>query len=274
MMFSGTCWSLLNSDMCASRVANQTCRSRQTNAFWRGPELVCSNSHHILPTVSCCWTAQCPHGLGNGTESRPVQKSLRLHQSTAVHVGGSKIVLLLWMPARIPSKCSSVSSILPTQAPLPTRFDSARKTITQLVIHVLTERADAAIIRLAKDPPEGRASIASSVVPGHQPSNVTDQPHNCGMFHQKTAANSRLQNQLVRHKDSTVNLKARFDWSQTLMTEGRAFALTSDLCASSPSACSTTKVCLHFSNVCATAATVSTDESFVDCIAIAPVKRS
>ena len=59
---------------------------------------------------------------------------------------------------------------------LPTRFDFARRTTTQLVMHLLTEIADAAIIWLAEDPPERRASIAFSVVPGHQPSNVTDQP--------------------------------------------------------------------------------------------------
>ena len=171
---------------------------------------------------------------------------------------------------------------------LPTWFNSARRTTTQLIMHLFTKLADAAIIWLAEDPLERRATIASSVTPGHQPSNATDQPHNRGMFQEKTTADSRLQSQLVCHKDSTVNLNARFDWSLALVTVGRTvpwqspmhsgirkIALTSDFVAGSPSACNTTSVCRHVSNVCATAATVSTDESFVDCIAItAPVERS
>ena len=102
------------------------------------------------------------------------------------------------MPARFPSKCSSVSSILPTQPPFSlTWFNCARRTTTQLVMHLFTKLADAAIIWLAEDPPEGRATIAARVVPGHQPSNVTDQPHSRGMFQQKTTADSGLQSQLV-----------------------------------------------------------------------------
>ena len=104
---------------------------------------------------------------------------------------------------------------------LPTRFNSARRTTTQLVMHLFTRHADAAIMWLGEDPPERRATIASSVVPGHQPSNVTDQPHNRGMYQQKATADSRLQSQLVCHKSSTANLNARFDWSLALMTVGR-----------------------------------------------------
>ena len=175
------------------------------------------------------------------------------------------------MPARVPSRCSSVSSILPTQAPSSQRGSTLfEERPTQLVMHLFTKLADAAIIWLAEDPPERRATIASSVVPDHQPSNVTDQPHNRGMFQQQATADSRLQSQLGCHKDSTLNLNARFDWSLALMTAGgpwlgrarctRAFAiaLTSDFVAGSPSACNTTSVCHHVSNVCATAATVST----------------
>ena len=103
---------------------------------------------------------------------------------------------------------------------LPTWFESARRTTTQLVMHMFTKLADAAIVCLTEDPPERRATIASGA-PGHQPSNVTDQPHDRGMFQQKATADSRLQSQLVCHKDSTVNLNARFDWSLALMTAGR-----------------------------------------------------
>ena len=135
-------------------------------------------------------------------------------------------------------------------------------------MHLFTKLADAAIIRLAVDPPKKRATIASSVVPGHQPSNVTDQPHNRGMSQQKATADSRHQSQLVCHKDSVVNLYARFDWSLALMTVGRtvpwqspmhtgafAFALTSDLVRRFT-------ICV-VSNVCATAASVSRDESLL-----------
>ena len=57
-------------------------------------------------------------------------------------------------------------------------------------MHLFTKLAGAAVTRLAEDPPEGRASIASSVVPGYQPSYVTNQPHNRGMFQQKTTADA------------------------------------------------------------------------------------
>ena len=115
---------------------------------------------------------------------------------------------------------------------LPTWFNSAPMTTTQLVMHLLTKLTEAANIWLAKDPPEGRASIASSVVPGNHPSNVTDQPHN--------------------RRDVSAEDDSRF-----------------------PSACSTTSACPHVSNVCATAAIVSTDESFVYFIDItASVERS
>ena len=46
---------------------------------------------------------------------------------------------------------------------------------------------------LPKILPKERASIATSVVPGHQPSTTADQPHNRGMFQQKTTPDSRLQ---------------------------------------------------------------------------------
>ena len=74
---------------------------------------------------------------------------------------------------------------------LPTWFNSARRTTTQLVMHLFTKLADAAVIRLAEDPPEKRATTAPSVVPGHHPSNVTDQPHNRGMSQQKAIPASR-----------------------------------------------------------------------------------
>ena len=122
-----------------------------------------------------------------------------------------------------------------------------------------------------------------TVVPGHQPSNVTDQPHNRGMFQQKTTADSGLQSQLVCHKDPAVNLNARFDCfddcgagclGRVHCTRAFAVVLTSYFVAGSPSACNTTSVCPHVSNVCATDATVSTDQSFVDCTAInAPVGK-
>ena len=105
---------------------------------------------------------------------------------------------------------------------LPTWFNSNRRTTTQLVMHLFTKLADAAIIWLPEGPPERRATIASSVIPGHQPSNVTDQPHNRGMSQQKSTADSCLQSPLVCHKDSTVNLNARFDWSDRALAESDA----------------------------------------------------
>ena len=159
------------------------------------------------------------------------------------------------MPAIVPSRCSSVSSILPTQA------SSSQRGSTLL---------------------EGRP-LASSVAPGHQPSNVTDQPHTrrdvsaegdrrfpppeptClpQRFHDKLGCTRRL----VPGSDDCRCL------GRVRCACAFAIALTSDFVAGSRSACNTTSVSPHVSNVCATVATVSTDESFVDCIAItAPVE--
>ena len=112
---------------------------------------------------------------------------------------------------------------------LPTGFDSARRT-TQLVVHLFTKLADAAFVWLAEDPPEGRASIASSVVPGHQPSNVTDQPHNRGMLQQKTTAKFRPpEPTYLPQKGPAENLNARFDSSLALMTLGRTVSRQSPM---------------------------------------------
>ena len=114
-------------------------------------------------------------------------------------------------------------------AELPSELNLTRRTTTQLVMHLFSKLTDAAVIRLAEDPPEGRASIACSVVPGHQPGNVTDRPHDHGMFQQKTTADSRLQSQLVCHTDPAENLNARFDWSVALMTVGRTVSRQSPM---------------------------------------------
>ena len=67
-----------------------------------------------------------------------------------------------------------------SSAELPSRSDPTRRTTAQLVMHLLTELADATLVRHSKDPPEKRASVASSGVAGHEPSNVSDQPHDHG----------------------------------------------------------------------------------------------
>ena len=53
------------------------------------------------------------------------------------------------IPERVPSKCSSVNSVLPTQA------------LNSHCVHLFTKLADAATVGLSKDPPERRASILS-----------------------------------------------------------------------------------------------------------------
>ena len=98
------------------------------------------------------------------------------------------------------------------RAELPSRFDLTRRTTAQLAAHLLTKLADAAVVRLSKDPPEKRAPVASGVVPGNEPNNVSDQPHDRGMLQLQTAADSRLQSQLVRHEDAAIHLNTSFDW--------------------------------------------------------------
>ena len=113
---------------------------------------------------------------------------------------------------------------------LPSRFDTTRGMSTQLVVlYLLTNLADAIIVGLPKDPPERRASIASSVVSGDQSGNVSDQPHDCRMFQQQTTTDSSFQSQLVCHKDPTVNLNARFDMSLALMTVRRSVSWQSSM---------------------------------------------
>ena len=99
----------------------------------------------------------------------------------------------------------------------------------QLVVHLLAKLADAAIVGFPKDPPEGRASIASSVESGDQPSNMSNQPHDCRMFQQQTTTDSSFQSQLVRHKDPTVNLNTSFDRSLALMTVRRSVSWQSSM---------------------------------------------
>ena len=64
-----------------------------------------------------------------------------------------------------------------TSSQLPSRFDTTRGMTAQLVVHLLAKLADTAVVGFPKHPPVWRATIASSVVPGDQPSNVSDQPH-------------------------------------------------------------------------------------------------
>ena len=112
---------------------------------------------------------------------------------------------------------------------LPSWFDTTRGMSTQLVVYLPTKLADATIVGLPKDPPERRASVASSVVSGDQPSNVPDQTHNCRMFQQQTTTDSCFQSQLVCHKDTTVNLNACFDRSLALMTVWRSVSWQSSM---------------------------------------------
>ena len=112
---------------------------------------------------------------------------------------------------------------------LPSRFDATRGMSTQLVVYLLNELADATIVGFPKDPPERRATIGFGVVSGDQPSNVSDQPHDCRMFQRQTTTDSSFQSQLVCHKDPTVNLNACFDRSLALMTVRRSVSWQSSM---------------------------------------------
>ena len=149
------------------------------------------------------------------------------------------VTVTLWQPIDRPAVSDSRESpeqmficqfsLTNPSSQLPSWFNTTRGMSTQLVVYLLTKLADATIVRLPKDPPERRASISSSVVSGNQPSNMPDQPHNCRMFQQQTTTDSRLQSQLVRHKDSTVNLNACFDRSLALMTVWRSVSWQSSM---------------------------------------------
>ena len=182
-------------------------------------------------------------------------------------------------PQGVASKCSSVSSILATQAHGSQR--GSTRTATQLVMHLFTNLADAAIIRLAEDPPEGGASIASSVVPGSS----AKQRYGSTTQSQDVSAedDSRfpppeptcLPQRSHGKPECTLRLVPDFDDCRVdhASAESDAFGRSQ---SPSPAILSPAHhqhaaqhQCVPFvSNVRATAATVSTDESFVDCVAI------
>ena len=136
--------------------------------------------------------------------------------------------------ARVSSKCSSVISNPGSQ--VLTRFDTTRRSTTQLVVHPLTKLADAAIAWLAKDPLEGRASIASRVVVDRVPccteSSAKQRDGSTTRSHDVSAEDDnrfQLPEPTGSPQRSRGNLNARFERSLTLMTLGRTVPRPSPL---------------------------------------------
>ena len=135
------------------------------------------------------------------------------------------------IPERVPSRCSSVNSVLPTQAPsFPSCFQHDSRDVhstcsvpARQTCRCCRCRAFPKILLKGEHP-----SLPVLYLVISQATCLISHT-TAGCFQQQTTTDSRFQSQLVCHKDSAVNLNACFDRSLALMTVWRSVSWQSSM---------------------------------------------